>query len=783
MKNSLLSITLLIYSSVLCAQDFSELTYVSWHAFPIIRSTTGDLDGDGDMDLLVAAVNRSLTWYENNQDGTFLAEHVINDDGLNFNRLVIADLDSDGDQDILSQGYNAENLVWLSNDGIGGFSEVYIIASGLSSIDLINSADLDGDNDLDLIATAIYDQTIFWVENLGGGQFGPVSMIDNAAVYTHALKSADLDGDGDTDILASPNGFSITWYENDGNGSFGNDEVITQAVEAVDQLYAADFDGDLDLDILSLSNEDNKIAWYSNEGNGSFSNQIIIYDDLFSLQIDADLSDFENDDDIDLIISFNSANTILRFRNDGIGNFSLEEEIFFSDNMQPEHVMICELDADGYGDLIVEGPGVIKSLLNTNGQVLAEPQIVTPHLDCLQNANVGDLDGDGDIEIVGASQCNDRIVFYEDPWAGEHSNLHIVSDSILSPHDVFVADMDGDLDLDIGYLSHYNYSMGWLENNGSAAFSVSHSVSTGSGAQFFMESLDLDLDGDNDIIARLSNNYVKFFENQGDGTFNTPTQIFGPQSSGDVAWGDMDLDGDIDFIITSAGGVGVLSNNGNESFTSSFSSSFPFGFTGQFVAVGDMDNNSKLDIVVASTTSGLLCFKNLGNNQYQMSSVVPEITTNVGGLEAVDFDGDGKMDILSSLQYWLKNEGADEYTLHSLSADDSGFFGVNDLDEDGDVDIYVSGGPTLGVFINLIGEGCTDPNACNYNPNASNDDGSCNYYQPGDFNCDGIIGSDADIDLFLSSFGCVGSCDPFDLDGDGIVGTNDLMLFFALIGE
>ena len=782
MKNSLLSITLLVCSGVLCAQDFSELKYVSWHAYPIISSTTGDLDGDGDMDLLVAAVNRSLTWYENNQDGTFLAEHVINDDGFNFDGLEIADLDSDGDQDILSQGYSAENLVWLSNDGIGGFSEVHILAGELTGIDLINSADLDGDNDLDLIAAAIFDQTIFWVENLGGGQFGPVSIIDNSAVYPHALEPADLDGDGDTDILASPGGFSITWYENDGNGSFGNEVVITEEVEGVDRLYAADFDGDLDLDILSLSNEDNKIAWYSNEGNGSFGNQIVIYDDLFSLHIDADLSDFENDDDIDLIISLNSANTILRFGNDGTGNFSLEEEIFFSDNMQPRHVMICELDSDGYGDLIVEGPDVIKSLLNTNGQVLAEPQIVTPHLECLQNAGVGDLDGDGDIEIVGASQCNDRIVFYEDPWAGEQSNLHIVSDSILAPNNVFVADMDGDSDLDIGYLSLFNNSMGWLENNGSAVFSVSHSVSTSSSAQFFMETLDLDLDGDNDIIAKQSN-YVQFFENQGGGTFNNPIQLFSLQNPGDVTWGDMDLDGDIDLIKSSEGGVGVLSNNGGGSFTPSFGSSFPFGFSGQFVAVGDLDNNSNLDIVVASATSGLLCYKNLGNNQYQVSSVVPEITTNVGGLEVVDFDGDGKVDILSSLQYWLKNEGADEYTLHSLSADNSGFFGVNDLDEDGDVDIYVSGGPTLGVFINLIGEGCTDPNACNYNPNASNDDGSCNFYQPGDLNCDGIIGSDVDIDLFLSSFGCVGSCDPFDLDGDGIVGTNDLMLFFALIGE
>ncbi|MDZ4823483.1 MAG: M12 family metallo-peptidase [Flavobacteriales bacterium] len=78
--------------------------------------------------------------------------------------------------------------------------------------------------------------------------------------------------------------------------------------------------------------------------------------------------------------------------------------------------------------------------------------------------------------------------------------------------------------------------------------------------------------------------------------------------------------------------------------------------------------------------------------------------------------------------------------------------------------------------------GCTDPSANNFDPAAGCDNGSCIYGScQGDFDLNGVINT-GDILLFMASFGCLSSCDPFDLTGDGVVNTTDLLLFMGLFG-
>jgi hypothetical protein len=79
--------------------------------------------------------------------------------------------------------------------------------------------------------------------------------------------------------------------------------------------------------------------------------------------------------------------------------------------------------------------------------------------------------------------------------------------------------------------------------------------------------------------------------------------------------------------------------------------------------------------------------------------------------------------------------------------------------------------------------GCTDPEADNYNPNATNEDGSCEYPAPcpADFDGDDII-TVGDILICLGDFGCSGDCTA-DLDGDGITGVTDILIVLSAFGE
>jgi hypothetical protein len=86
-----------------------------------------------------------------------------------------------------------------------------------------------------------------------------------------------------------------------------------------------------------------------------------------------------------------------------------------------------------------------------------------------------------------------------------------------------------------------------------------------------------------------------------------------------------------------------------------------------------------------------------------------------------------------------------------------------------------------------VGElGCTDAAACNYNPIAGVDDGSCDYSCfdcPADFNGNNTIGTD-DLLILLSEYGCAPpeACTT-DLTNDGYVNSNDLLAFLASYGE
>ena len=78
---------------------------------------------------------------------------------------------------------------------------------------------------------------------------------------------------------------------------------------------------------------------------------------------------------------------------------------------------------------------------------------------------------------------------------------------------------------------------------------------------------------------------------------------------------------------------------------------------------------------------------------------------------------------------------------------------------------------------NLAELGCTDPDAENYSPAATLNDGTCTYF--GDFDADGVIDTD-DLLIVLGNFGCT-SCDDLDLDGGGIVGVGDLLIILGLL--
>ena len=74
--------------------------------------------------------------------------------------------------------------------------------------------------------------------------------------------------------------------------------------------------------------------------------------------------------------------------------------------------------------------------------------------------------------------------------------------------------------------------------------------------------------------------------------------------------------------------------------------------------------------------------------------------------------------------------------------------------------------------------GCTADTACNYNPSAILDDGSCLEFSPTDLDGDCYTGV-SDILILLSYFGCQSECEEADLNNDGIVNVQDIIIWIG----
>jgi hypothetical protein len=261
------------------------------HAAPV------DLDGDGDLDVVVAVLGDlmpndehvgRIVWLRN--DGQAFTSVLLLDDVRRVADVQAADLDADGDVDLVAAvfGYALGQVLWLENLGDETFREHELLfVPGTIHVPL---ADYDGDGDLDIATVASQDEEEVWgLENLGGGRFAPRRLwfTVNHDIGSAGLVSADLDADGDADLLlpvgdnfedrnAYPQEYhGCLWLENQGNWEFAERRIADFGGTYAADVADLDGDGDLDVVLVSMCNEwetagSASLVWLENAGRGDF---------------------------------------------------------------------------------------------------------------------------------------------------------------------------------------------------------------------------------------------------------------------------------------------------------------------------------------------------------------------------------------------------------------------------------------------------------------------------------------------------------------------------------
>jgi hypothetical protein len=198
-------------------------------------------------------------------------------DGLSVAGAALGDLDGDGDLDLIvvasqtqEKTMNGSTGLILLNDGGGNFSDTGLRfpAKESSSVAL---GDLDGDRDLDALLG--FDSGALVLINQGGAQGGlegTFAVADHgiAGSRTRSVHLADLDGDGDQDaVIVGDQGAAL--FLNDRYGKFSQAVRILPCSERQD-LTIADFNGDGSQDIFVAEYDQSVQLWFNN-GKGSFT--------------------------------------------------------------------------------------------------------------------------------------------------------------------------------------------------------------------------------------------------------------------------------------------------------------------------------------------------------------------------------------------------------------------------------------------------------------------------------------------------------------------------------
>lgn len=329
-----------------------------------------DLDGDGDLDF--AAVNRAdkrFYWFEHVSKSEW-KRHSIGELPLAQLGGAAMDVDGDGWVDLIVGGY------WFRNPGKpreAGFTRFRYDSTIQNEIHDIVTADVDGDGRNDIVAMGDREGC-FWYsvpKNPAQGSDWPRTTItldvldDRVDIHSgfYPAGVGDLDGDGDAVFLAD------RWMENNGGGKQWTARRVffgrrgPWGFSSRSAIVDLDGDGDNDIVVTDSDGQNSGIAWLENNGKRppGFTTRYIAKrapgtrGSFHALRV----ADFDGDGDLDLFTAEQEDPSILPvgagprwyiFENLGKGVF--EERVILDRNLGAHDSWVGDVDGDGDIDIV-----------------------------------------------------------------------------------------------------------------------------------------------------------------------------------------------------------------------------------------------------------------------------------------------------------------------------------------------------------------------------------------------------------------------------------------------
>jgi len=378
--------------------------------------------GDNYFDLLNFLINNQKRWFT---DITWDANTAgYPDRYFAYKGVSIADISGDGRDDIYisrssSIAPGARDYLFKNSAALP-FTEsaaTFHISDTNPSWGMV-FADIDNDGDYDLF-NGNYGARNRLYKNLNNSDFEDITTtagIANLNRSTTSVLAFDCENDGDMDLFALNSETVNEFYLNNGSGVFTQTtrglEDVTEAGKYSMSASAADYDNDGDVDVLAVKRKTNNKLW-KNNGSGSFTDGAVAAGvTLDYTKYDANganWADFDNDGDLDLIISAMKAGSLASpllqiFKNNGSGvlqNVSAQVNI----GMSGYTVLVGDFDNDGLQDIITTNDLTYAELYLNKGNWVFQKQTDSGaeiYAGDIRGGAVFDYDNDGDLDFVVA---------------------------------------------------------------------------------------------------------------------------------------------------------------------------------------------------------------------------------------------------------------------------------------------------------------------------------------------------------------------------------------------
>ncbi len=686
--------------------------------------TTGDFNGDGRLDVVVADQNDQVVLMMGNGDGSFQPPEFLD---YAYSNVVAGDFDDNGTLDLAWSNLEGEVEVLLNN-GNGTFRPGVPYAAGDNPHEIV-TGDFNGDGITDL-AAAYSVETPYGVSERGGvivmlgngdGTFQPGKSYPSPS-EAGLIVAGDFNDDGKLDLV---NGSSLLL--GNGDGTFRQGPSIPAGTVAGlegqngDTYGAYDFNGDGRLDLANVDPVSETVSALLGKGDGTFVAPSQLATARHAAPLVADMNDDGTDD---ALVIDNAGNILYRQGIPGepgafdppvvidTGYFSRDIESVSNPTRGP---LLASVDADD---------DAVTLFAWRNGAFIPLGSLATGQLP--EQIISADLNGDGKADLVvrnaGAGSLSiflgttfngpiDPNTFRE-PFLGA-----MTLPTGLGVSDVQVIDTTGSGKLDLVLTDQVSGQVRVMHNWGDGAFAAPVVYRAGTGLSEVDDSSgspaitseeatigvvagSFTPDGFTDLLTiNPGLNMMDMLAGLGGGRFANPVNIQPAGPAQVLREGDFNHDGITDLAVLSANDVSVYLGNGKGGFARPVN--YDAGPKPGGLTVADVNRDGSPDLLVGNSYGDVLVLLGNGDGTFQPYHKTDQAIT----LAVADLKGNGSKDVIladQGLDRVVVDYGAGQASVlgdQSMGLLDPGAVKLADLNNDGIPDLIVANSGSNNVLI------------------------------------------------------------------------------------